>query len=101
MSKRAKSTIIAVASPDHGVRNDPEPLGLAFHHQGSTFLQRTIYKFKTELKTYLFKKAFKMMTCLAAFIMIKPALVNKSLSVLVYPRFSCTLAYQNHRQPMG
>ena len=24
--------------PDHGVGNDPIPLGLAFHHQGSAFI---------------------------------------------------------------
>ena len=37
MSKGAKkTTIIAVVYPDHGAGrpNDPEPLGLAFHHQG-------------------------------------------------------------------
>ena len=31
-------TIIAVSWPDCGVCNDPVPLGLAFHHQGSTFI---------------------------------------------------------------
>ena len=36
MSK--KNTIIVVAYPDRGAGNDPAPLGLAFHHQGSTLL---------------------------------------------------------------
>ena len=33
-----KNTIIVVAQPDHGAGNAPKSLGLAFHHQGSTFL---------------------------------------------------------------
>ena len=28
---------IVVASNDRGARNDPEDIGLAFHHQGPTF----------------------------------------------------------------
>ena len=36
MSKGRKLSIIAVACPDIGAGNDPEPLGLAFHHQGPT-----------------------------------------------------------------
>ena len=31
------NTIIAVGWPDRDAGNDPEPLGLAFHHQGSNF----------------------------------------------------------------
>ena len=29
---------MAVAWSDRGAGNDPEPLGLAFHHKGSTFI---------------------------------------------------------------
>ena len=38
------NTIIVVAQPDWGAGNDPKPLGLAFHHQGSTFLQWAIWE---------------------------------------------------------
>ena len=38
MSKRTKNPKIAVACPNRGAGNDPEPLVLAFHHQGSTFI---------------------------------------------------------------
>ena len=34
--------VIVVAYPDRGVGNDPKPLGLAFHHQGSTLLLITL-----------------------------------------------------------
>ena len=37
MNEWAKNTIIALAWPDCGAGNDPEPLGLVFHPQGSTF----------------------------------------------------------------
>ena len=33
-----KNIIIVVAYPDQGAGNDSKPLGLAFHHQGSTLL---------------------------------------------------------------
>ena len=33
----SKNIIIAVASPDRGASNDPEPLGLDFNHEGSIF----------------------------------------------------------------
>ena len=36
--KNYTHTIIAVSWPDCGVGNDPVPLRLAFHHQGSTFI---------------------------------------------------------------
>ena len=38
VSKTHTHTIIALSWPDRGAGNDPEPLGLAFHHQGSTFI---------------------------------------------------------------
>ena len=38
MSKWAKQIIIVVAYPDRGAGNNSKPLGLAFHHQGSTLL---------------------------------------------------------------
>ena len=38
MSNEQTNTVIVVAYPDRGVGNDPKPLGLAFHHQGSTLL---------------------------------------------------------------
>ena len=38
ISKWARNTILAVAWSDPGAGNDPEPLGLAFHHKGSTFI---------------------------------------------------------------
>ena len=44
MSKRAKHTIIIVAWPDRCGGNDPESLGLTFHHQGSTFLQWAMWE---------------------------------------------------------
>ena len=33
-----KSSIIAVAFPDQGKGTDSKVLGLAFHHQGATFI---------------------------------------------------------------
>ena len=36
--------VILVAYPDRGVGNDPKPLGLAFHHQGSTLLHWEIWE---------------------------------------------------------
>ena len=30
--------MIVIACPDEGVGTDPEALGLAFHHQGPTFI---------------------------------------------------------------
>ena len=38
MSKTLKNSTIAVACPDQGAGNDPERLGLAFCHQGSTLI---------------------------------------------------------------
>ena len=38
MVSKTAHTIVAVSWPDCGVGNDPVPLGLAFHHRGSTFL---------------------------------------------------------------
>ena len=38
MSQKNTHTIIAVSWQDLCAGNDPEPLGLAFHHQGSTFI---------------------------------------------------------------
>ena len=38
MGKWAEKTIIVVAWPDRGADNDPEALGLTFHHQGPTFI---------------------------------------------------------------
>ena len=38
MVSKNTHTIIAVSWPDCGVGNDPVPLGLAFHHQGATFI---------------------------------------------------------------
>ena len=37
--------VIVVAYPDRGVGNDPKPLGLAFHHQGSTLLHWEIWEY--------------------------------------------------------
>ena len=37
-AKKPTHTIIAVSWSDCGVGNDPIPSGLAFHHQGSTFI---------------------------------------------------------------
>ena len=36
MSKKVNNSYIAY--PDRGAGNDPEALGLAFHHQGPTFI---------------------------------------------------------------
>ena len=44
MSKWAKKIIIVVAYPDSGAGNDSKPLGLAFHHQGSTLLHWEIWE---------------------------------------------------------
>ena len=38
MSKWTKKSIIAVACPSQGEGTDPEALGLAFNHQGPTFI---------------------------------------------------------------
>ena len=40
MEERAneQKSIIVVAYPDRGAVNDPGALGLAFHHQGLTFI---------------------------------------------------------------
>ena len=43
MSKQAKDSIIVVACSDLGAGNDPEVLGLAFHHQGATFINGYIF----------------------------------------------------------
>ena len=43
MSK-CKSIRIVVAYPDRGAGNDSKPLGLAFHHQGSTLLHWEIWE---------------------------------------------------------
>ena len=48
MSKCAKNSIIFVACPDQGKGTDPEALGLAFHHQGPTFIN-TYYQADTNL----------------------------------------------------
>ena len=34
----SKKQINSGSIPDRGAGNDPEPLGLAFHHQGSTLI---------------------------------------------------------------
>ena len=39
-----ENTIIVVAYPGRGAGNDPEPLGFAFHHQGSTLLHWEIWE---------------------------------------------------------
>ena len=39
-----KYIIIVVAHPDRGAGNDSKPLGLAFHHQGSTLLHWEIWE---------------------------------------------------------
>ena len=39
-----KYIIIVVAYPDCGAGNDSKPLGLAFHHQGSTLLHWEIWE---------------------------------------------------------
>ena len=39
-----KYIIIVVAYPDRGAGNDSKPLGLAFHHQGSTLLHWEIWE---------------------------------------------------------
>ena len=39
-----KNIIIVVAYPDRGAGNDSKPLGLAFHHQGSTLLHWEIWE---------------------------------------------------------
>ena len=39
-----KTIIIVVAYPDCGAGNDSKPLGLAFHHQGSTLLHWEIWE---------------------------------------------------------
>ena len=37
-AKKQNPTTLVVALPDRGAGNDPEALGLAFHHQGPTFI---------------------------------------------------------------
>ena len=39
-----KTTLIVVAYPDRGSGNEPKPLGLAFHHQGSTLLHWELWE---------------------------------------------------------
>ena len=39
-----KTTIIVVAYPDRGAGNDSKPLGLVFHHEGSTLLHWEIWE---------------------------------------------------------
>ena len=46
----AEDTVIVIACPDQGAGTDPEALGLAFHHQGLTFIFVHIVKL---LRTWL------------------------------------------------
>ena len=43
MSTGAKNSIMIAAYPDPGEGNDPEALGLTFHHKGPTFINAYIY----------------------------------------------------------
>ena len=43
MSKEKKPSIIVVACPDQGEGTDTEALGLAFHHQGPTFIVKLLH----------------------------------------------------------
>ena len=39
---KKQTTMIVIACPDQGAGNDPEALGLAFHHQGPTFIMHIV-----------------------------------------------------------
>ena len=96
VSTWTKNTIIAVVWPDHDAGNDPEPLGLAFHHQGSTFLQWAIW----EKRSTSAKEVCTLRVLLVIYDAISIELFI--LSVLSFPQNSCkghhklnTLSTQN------
>ena len=43
--------MIVIACPDQGAGNDPEALGLAFYHQGPTFIMHIVKLLKARAAT--------------------------------------------------
>ena len=46
MSKKLQNSTVVVACFDQGADNDPKALGLAFHHQGPTFINPLCHRHK-------------------------------------------------------